>query len=140
MEKGYYVPKVEELKIGLSIEIFQGTAEGKEVWSIGEIDKELFDMVLFSGLIKSKELRVKFLDKAGIESLGFKHRPSRDWYHDYELKTGSTVVTLALFDTKEMSIFVRKEGMLDKSAEGILIKNISELKVLMNQLNIKKDG
>lgn len=152
MENKYYRPSLEEFYLGFEYERFipksNSTEEG--CWekitmsvnylSLDEIDDEILE----------KEIRVKYLDKEDIESLGFKF---------YKEKTKTLLdESVMLFDSEKLNILLgyyytlnkiviitkdpskneiySKTGQDPYKIAGIKIKNKSELIKLLKQLEI----
>ena len=146
MENKYYTPEIEEFHVGFECEIQsswgmqkgiypsilrEDTLTGFQLQKIGET--ETLKKVI-------SDIRVKYLDKKDIESLNYKHK--KDTQYSFVSKNSS----IQLHDknrwhTKYNALTIYKHNKinpLDKTSvfQGI-IKNKSELKVLLKQLNIK---
>ena len=133
MEKKYYTPEIEEFHIGFECETLERDSWKKvEIYDVSfEIDTEE---------LKQKKIRVKYLDKEDIESIGgweFVKEYKDPGSYCLDFKKRHTELTLhpAL---EETMIFI-EHG----SAVGIgypvfkgKIKNKSELKTLLKQLGI----
>jgi hypothetical protein len=164
----YYTPEIEEFYVGFEYEFHSMTTGGLEIvdfsknpivsktiskptykiWSkeiIYRDDCALYNRSFKSleGLIKSKQIRVKYLDREDIESLGWKfdktsNEGQRKFFKD----------NMCLYyrpETHELGIFtidpsksdyMMKHVMDNKQVHIVIIKNKSELKKLMKQLNI----
>lgn len=152
MEKEkYYNPQIEEFHVGFEYD--QASYGGKLVvgapikkeWITTRIDDSFdFNCIwdLFNEAKNKQDLRVKYLDKGDIESLGFKlHREvelETGKYNEY-MKSVHTNAVLA----KSYDIFILNKGtniivnsVYSHSRFYGIIKNKSELKVLLKQLNI----
>jgi len=130
MENKYYQPSIEEFYIGFEYEtIYLQDYDNwvKETLSQGDAIY-FFDSYIADAL--PLEFRVKYLDKEDIESLGFKQSETdKNWY-----------------DYKNERFWLYKENDKDtnwtisdnESEVGFtgIIKNKSELKILLKQLNI----
>lgn len=122
MENKYYTPIIEEFHVG-----FEYTHK--------DLNCKLF---INEDLIKSNftvaDLRVKYLDREDIESLGFKHDGSL-WFSKDNWK-------LRKWKASEIDLYycfgtINMMGEEDKELRFRgTIKNKSELKKLMKQLNI----
>lgn len=135
MESKYYTPAIEEFHVGFEYEVNFG-------------DKWISEVQL-NGFLHNKKLeniRVKYLDKEGIESLGFKLDPEASseredrWNFELFLDSNDRGIInygITLFDTTDLIIYT-----WNGSKEHIVftgeIKNKSELKRLMKQLRIIK--
>jgi len=137
----YYTPKVEEFHVGFEYEAksniggnFFKTAFGD---SNGEYTNELSDLYLD---IKLNQIRVKYLDREDIESLGFKDSVFERQNFGFNDTTYFNIKNLGR--ENHYTIKYREENSWG-GGEGILfqgqIKNKSELRKLMYQLNILKD-
>ena len=121
----YYTPEIEEFHVGFECEFFE---KGK--WSpIGVYD---IDFEYDTKLLKEKRFRVKHLDREDIESLGFK----QDHNHN-DVRFGYTNGSTRIQHTPHKnSIIIYQWGRESDTVSGIAIKNKSELKRLLKQLNI----
>jgi hypothetical protein len=165
----YYTPTIEEFYVGFEYEenndFIAGVLEKrpprewyKKILSIENVDKQpnaYKDLLFYEMLIKNKWVRVKYLDKEDIESLGWgNYRKSvMDWYEikkDFRLRSGNHGDKWMLLHDRTNEFKTIDDGDIcynltikanidcqeDTMFEGI-IKNKSELKKLMIQLNIK---
>lgn len=141
-ENKYYTPDIEEFHLGFE---YQKT-DYPDVWYNGKVDLySLSDIRTLlnqtkkddNGKVVDSRVRVKYLDEEDILSLGFiKNDPILNTYdlnefvistHNKIFHDTNTVVTLY------SGYVITKKGRL--IFEGV-IKNKSELKVLLKQLNI----
>lgn len=140
MENKYYSPELEEFCVGFEYEVLRKSPTTEE-WvkfifpkypRVG-VEWGTQDPYNIVGRITH---RVKYLDKEDIESLGFDH--------DQTTKDGENYFKGTLLNKHEWSLW-HKDGKIDlweindesdKCFSGIL-KNKSELKKLMKQLNIQ---
>lgn len=154
MEEKYYTPKLEEFHVGFEYEVYNNPEKyflgGDEKW-MPQIHSYgiLSDILHLHKLISDKQIRVKFLNGADIESLGFRKQLIPDvFFDDDELIDG-----FRLTINESTSIFVNLENNILQIArqdiynqdygnwtatmlfEGV-IKNKSELKKLLTQLGI----
>ena len=159
----YYTPEIEEFHVGFEYEFHGMTTGGLEivdfsknpiesktiskptnkVWtkeSIYRDDCALYNRSFKSleGLIKSKQIRVKHLDKEDIEILGFSMRTTS--YGVYYIKNQYKIDYA--WD-KRLIISENNKMVVDKDFENQgnilfigIIKNKSELKRILKQLNI----
>lgn len=150
-EEKYYTPTIEEFHVGFEYELFSPTQTVKhgntvniKVFQPKVLDK-LTNATTFN-LGKDLEqgrVRVKYLDREDIESLGFKYEStlfsSKNVYkkdnliltHDFKEKTVMTFT-----EDPSKSEFMMKHVKDDKMSGMLHIKNISELKRLLKQLKI----
>ena len=136
MENKYYVPQIEEFRVGFEYEFVN--LEEEYIHNIFEPDEyNLIKDELELGLI-----RVKYLDSSDIESLGFicilddvgiQHYRKGNFILETDYDLGSYIDG----DFNLYSIVYNPyEGQYNNVFSGI-IKNKSELKVLLKQLGIK---
>lgn len=147
MDNKYYTPSIEEFHIGFTFEVDDLSDDMlSRVWRKGEI--LLSDYMYIADMlkwIKDGELRVKYLDKDDIESLGFYEAKLKDSNNVVYLKdvnqgfnTGYTVAlsinhnSFVTISYKSFSSYMNKEYSID-----VIIKNKSELTRLLKQLNIQ---
>lgn len=145
----YYTPTIEEFYIGFEYEVKQGFTDGtvktqedfdeaiwrKEVIELGG------DLVYINRALNGRNaekglsgIRVKYLDKEDIESLGWIHKESGNKPHYYTLPSPKDIYRLYWF---EGGLVVSIDNTITEkySFRGI-IKNKSELIKLMKQLDI----
>lgn len=161
-ENKYYIPKVEEFYVGFKYEIKDWDGFTPDGNSHKSFHKAIFEGMLdgqngtykisfdrLSELIKEEEVRVKYLDKEDIESLGWKLiKEYKSPYTKYTLynfhiniergfNTG-THYYLNLLDNNKIQIEIRTYGSYDtfNNKMEFNIKNKSELIKLMKQLGI----
>ena len=143
-EDNYYTPTIEEFHVGFEFEFsgFDGywrpyPFEKQIIFKNKEesgINNGLFTLQWVGNIFSentldlSQRLRVKYLDKEDIESLGFEYTDSIGDYHNFE--KGDIHLTFLDYTSVEIDI----EGY-DLWFRGKL-KNKSELKRLLKQLNI----
>jgi hypothetical protein len=158
MENKYYTPQIEEFHVGFEYEYL--TVDGKWVkdifMSIKPEDTEQMDLSIVESILKnhSTELRVKYIDKEDIVSLGWKVTKDRDYEFDAQLIVSDFQFFDLTYDLEEHSLIIEEFYQSKLCAETSYvsnpllynsktifegyIKNKSELKVLMKQLNIIK--
>ena len=133
VDNKYYTPTIEEFHVGFEFEV-NYTDEGwtKEVFCSGEgrnIDS-VSKLKAFLGRAKFKEAyRVKHLDREDIESLGFVFKGG-DTHLTYHY--GGYAITHTPSNNK-INIYYYDGS---EFVNAITIKNKSELKRLLKQLNI----
>jgi hypothetical protein len=149
MEEKYYKPKIEEFHIGFEYELEQEDDDFNKSWS-----KEVAEQnvgVVINALIKSGCIRVKFLDKEDIESLGFTFFGCRlmtdNVTCDYprvfsikeprdETKFGHNPKILYMICEVGPNLFDIENMVTKTKANKIFIKNKSELKKVLTQLSV----
>lgn len=148
IEELYYTPKIEEFHVGFEHEVFEipfgiSKTEKDGKWEKGSLPHPGFFQEInwkaFVEAIEEKHVRVKYLDQEGIESLGW--TPSKDTPGVYDLGNWA----LRHFkDTSTVSIIerdlVKSKNYMTIGAPStvmhIVVKNKSELKRILKQLNI----
>lgn len=155
--KKYYTPEIEEIHVGFECEystLADTTGENHRNWEFtddvisGKIDTFLLKSIIIEMMEEGKDmpLRVKYLDQEDIESFGFKHigKSVCNWYKKVERREDGystygywNSFTLTLCEDNKVKIFAQE---YDNDSENTLfqgtIKNKSELKKLLKQLNI----
>ena len=135
MGSKYYTPSIEEFHVGFEYEQASDKMVAPKQWykEIFYLNNSHIDIVQYSSL--NKNVRVKCLDKEDIESLGWKGQEVNSVYFRkgrYRLvhwftndKTGRDVTIIEEYPGGE-------EALIKKA----IVKNKSELKKLLKQLNI----
>ncbi len=134
MENKYYTPTIEEFHVGFEYEIYEDwDIPGREKSWHKQVFGEDGDNPEQMGYVSDYSLdiiRVKYLDKEDIQSLGW------EGYDDYYTHSGGRYkLVIETFDTYQSILIESLSGFkyynyLDS------IKNKSELKKLMQQLGI----
>ncbi len=141
MNDKYYKPKIEEFYVGFE---FQYSKDLNCIWK-NEVFKEGRGLTDYVGEIHKDEVRVKCLDEKDIITLGFKKTNDfPDAYH-LEAFVGMYKCYLIILDQVGRVIIKSPNYIRDGSGnyKGFItsfsgkIKNKSELKKLMQQLDIK---
>ena len=142
MKNKYYTPEIEEFCVGFECEIQsswgmqkgiypsilrEDTLTGFQLQKIGET--ETLKKVI-SGI------RVKYLDKKDIESLGFSYYKTHPGMEQMEFDKGEYELTYDPNFKGKQWLRINLEGEGDVTLFSGSIKNKSELKVLLKQLNI----
>lgn len=128
MEIRYYIPTIEDFYQGVEYEVYIGerTCYSQEVFYLNESHLNLVRQKL-----ASNEIRIKYLDKEDIKSLGFevKITDCGEDTEDYEdiYKDGSIIGSF--FPKDEMNIQLLNGNYYK-------IKNKIELKKLLKQLDL----
>jgi len=124
----YYTPEKEEFYVGFECEILNGFGEWKHI----PIEISHFTLNEVENL---KEWRVKYLDRADIESLGFEFQGGNDYYW-LRYFNGEYILSQATEVLKEEIYFnltIEKNG--DFYFQGT-IKNKSELKKILKWIGV----
>ena len=147
MDNKYYTPSIEEFHVGFEYEYYDVIQDKWIITTIKTYDDmyECPNDMSIDGNICAKYIRVKYLDKDDIESLGFyeaKLKDSNDIVYLKDVNQGfNTGYTVALsinhnsfvtISYKSFSSYMNKEYSID-----VIIKNKSELAKLLKQLNIQ---
>lgn len=143
-ENKYYTPDISEFHVGFQFEklYFEGKLmihpSNKSEWIKIKLSFEDLIDGSFSETendIKDKDVRVKYLDKEDIESFGFISLPKESGYTDGAYKFNNYYMYHNNSLGKTMQIETR---FLNQSIQIFYgtIKNKSELKILLKQLNI----
>lgn len=156
-ESKYYIPEIEEFRVGFECETSIAKSHGQYESSIDWYPIIIGGKDRYSLLIEGEfhvklkldmnKFRVKYLDKSDIESLGFTQLP--DVLNIFKYKEpydkNSSIEEeweywyIALMDSKKYPnvIISNNHGFDDETVLFCgTIKNISELKILLKQLNI----
>jgi hypothetical protein len=135
MSELYYTPKIEDFHIGFEYEYLEENGEWVKVEGPEEISEEEYDEQEYG-------LRVKYLDREDIESLGWKHtgRSIDDWFKWEEpvrLESGHRIKFTMHYGYHDQKLTINgdESGTNTCFFEGY-IKNKSEFKKLMKQLTI----
>lgn len=124
-ESKYYTPSIEEFHVGFEYEIIaKDVINNDSIW-IKHINPYRIEML--ESFIENKQIKVKYLDRSDIESLGWKQFAD----HDHTFNFGEYQIDVQ-YDNQFTQIYDFKSSII---FEGI-IKNRSELKRLMKQLQI----
>jgi hypothetical protein len=132
MDSKYYIPSIEEFRIGFEYEILV-----KDVWNpitFTELNWFSNEVKLsHKYLIENNRIRVKYLDQSDIESLGWIYHENSHIYFKGEFKLQ---YVQSMNNRLEISTHLATSGYSDIFFRGN-IKNISELKNLLKQLGIE---
>lgn len=153
MEKGYYKPEIEEFCVGFEIQLQNIENAQWGEYTITENDRPSDFKV--SGDLQDDRIRIKFLDREDIESLGwrvvksgkcpFTGKEIYKFYINEEIgfNTGTNwYLENENITLNRIKITIETYGSWSTSKDSInlLIKNKSELKKLMIQVGIKLAG
>ena len=140
MENKYYTPSIEEFFVGFEYEELEfipvkdshfGIKIKKNVF-VEHIWKTGYSNWQFLDNLKEGKIRVKYLDSSDIEELGFKKIIKDQYYYDEWINP----ITLLIDDDMFVQIINKCNGTEYYLFQGT-IKNKSELKKVLNMLNIK---
>ena len=139
--KKYYTPNIEEFHVGFEYEYLTNGDE----W-VKHIINNKADLIDCIEDIKESKIRVKYLDKEDIESLGFGKMDFSFYQNFIRFKRGRFDIYMSLIhaDKTKVLIFrkdysVYTECHYSKEVFSGTLKNKSELKRLLKQLDIKYD-
>lgn len=142
----YYTPTIDEFHVGFEYQLRNEL--GKDEWSTYTFDDKFLQLYYpknfdtIESEIRDNNIRVKYLDREDIESLGF---PINEWFINEHKYGGTYKITFRdVYTNPRISIHM-KSFIRDGSGNyevvdivnDICIKNKSELKKLMKQLNIE---
>lgn len=147
MESKYYTPEMEEFHIGFEYEYRPWDwKNGKflETWKDGKYRKEKSIHKIEEKYIRTLNLRTKYLDREDIEELGWIHTGGQlisEGRQDFTIDKNDTEFEL-LYSSINNKIVITETNYSDMGGDTIslfkgYIKNKSELKKLMKQLNIQ---
>jgi hypothetical protein len=142
MDNKYYTPEIEEFHPCFQYEELSGVDNEQEDWSEHNFMIEAIqDYIGLYKLIKEKCIRVKYLDRSDIESLGFKHFQDGVYEKTSRLEIsnnyqGWRIIEISKdFGEHKFEIRCAHPSSKFGGFYGV-IKNKSELKKLFKQLNI----
>jgi hypothetical protein len=123
MKDKYYTPEIEEFHIGFEYEVDWGPFKWK---------KAIYQDYMTADSM-CDDVRVKYLDKEDIESLGFIEDPDFTYLHTFKRVRNNISIY-----TRNWGVFsiVNEDRMKNNIVFTGTIKNKSELKKLMKQLGI----
>ncbi len=133
MKNKYYTPTIEEFHVGFECEIKRGEEFEKYICkeSILELSALAIDVNI------NKSFRVKYLDREDIENCGWYFKSKTPVGLDYFWSNNHLHSIIFNPNTRRLVITVRDEGRKkDYTAFVGILNNKSELKKLMQQLNI----
>lgn len=139
----YYTPTIEEFYVGFECEI-KNNADAQKRFNTFVLDNTYLQIAL---KIKLSDIRVKYLDKEDIESLGWEfdsnisYPNSTNFIKKIKNTEGVYLYYNPLKKIAEKGVYIEiYESNKDNTWFAGFIKNKSELKKLLNQLNIKYDN
>jgi hypothetical protein len=128
----YYVPEISEFHVGFEYEYLNAKDDWKTTNDFS--NEYMYEDSPLYGVIKDlqqNKIRVKYLDKEDIESLGFKM--SEEFKSEFVSKNP---IRRILFYEEGHEISILDNITTGRRCSNLYIKNKSELKVLLKQLNI----
>lgn len=133
----YYTPTAEEFHIGFKYElIFKNSREGEEEYLECIYDGE-YNLADLNYKIRHEKVRVKYLNKEDIESLGFvmivEKNEKHFYFTDPEFPECKLLRLTFYNEIPEVLIFSRFETNNSTSFSGY-VKNKSELKRILKQI------
>ena len=132
MENKYYIPHIDEFTSDFHYEYFNEKVWIKSSNFTNDWDYEDNPHYAIMKGIDNGIIRVKYLDASGIEELGFKKIIKDQYYYDGWINP----ITLLIDDDMFVQIINKCNGTEYYLFQGT-IKNKSELKKVLNMLNIK---
>jgi len=151
MESQYYTPTIEEFHVGFEFEMDAGTG-----WSKQTFPKPWWESGGMGGIntlkrcIEDKSIRVKHLDRQDIEECGWEMEKilvldddENDTYSDGFVKRIGNDVWFELVELGKFNFYIQKKwyrNSVTQMCRSVFygnIRNKSELKKLMQMLNIK---
>ena len=131
MKDNYYTPTKEEFYIGFECEVYD---DDDNTWDLVHIDTQP-DLCNITGL--DLDIRVKYLDRSDIEDLGFKQldRVNASRYIKDNVSIWLGDCTNGMVTKIEVRDRLRAIGSTKLFIGDV--KNKSELKILLKQLNIQ---
>jgi hypothetical protein len=139
MKDKYYTPEIEEFRVGFEFEM-NNTWGG---WTKLTLTEEMLKGDVMIGLGSGNErapyyhdTRVKYLNREDIESLGFEYYKTHPGMNQMEFEGAKYLLTYDPDFAGRGWLRIAMEGEGDVTLFTGTIKNKSELKVLLKQLNI----
>lgn len=121
MKNKYYTPELHEFHIGFEFE----EKIVDDLWKSSKFLYRWFEERYFLKQIDNKNIRVKHLDREDIESLGWEFKKDDLGFWDF------------CKGNNRLQFFPEKEKNISIFLNSYTIKNKSELKKLMQMLNIE---
>ena len=140
-ENKYYTPSIEEFRVGFEYQLNHSgnkVLDEQKVWKTEELSLENLNY-LFNRVI-SNSIRVKYLDREDIETLGFKASDNGGYVINLSNKTirmwpSNSSQAMEVYENPTFGDTFKEMWPMPYLFKGT-IKNKSELQVLMRQLNI----
>jgi len=137
----YYIPTIDEFHVGFEYERLDLDGIHNEIFNVIKNSNEYNLDDSLQSLITMKHVRVKYLDRDDIEELGWEYIGKLDAYiHKFEYNTDTTTnkvdnIMALRYEDNDTRIIIATNKYDHYRFVGT-IKNKSELKRLMKQLNI----
>lgn len=133
MENKYYTPNISEFHVGFEYEVLFRNTIIKTTYQISS------DLIAVNRILEKEdkdfEIRVKYLDKEDIESLGFKEDPSsRPNRLVYEKNIDDYVIGIVRYTTT--SVLLYKYKYSEERLFNGTVNNKFELIKLLKQINL----
>lgn len=144
MKDKYYIPSIDEFHFGFEYEEKDGNWKNETFNGYPSLTKHTFEdnhgdwYDSIEEFIEAKFVRVKYLDREDIESLGWEYKgDDKDGRNlsMYQIN-GYVLNDYTPYEYDDLKIYV--SGVPANTLFNGIIKNKSELKRLMNQLGIEK--
>lgn len=140
----YYVPTIEEFHVGFEYEFYNDMFNIESYWSkeIVTNNFKLNDLGYGLNIINSKYIRVKYLDIDDINKLGWTAFGRDAWKETFEHLQEGCTFRLIDIENDDWELYYNNIELIEifdwksKCVFSGSIKNKSELKVLMKQLDI----
>ena len=144
----YYTPQIEEFCVGFECEFKHYNKDGDEVWEKRIISVDIFQKDSYEQITYSSNWRVKYLDKDDFLDLDFIFYGQQEinklnqpvmMFHsnEFNIMVGYyykiNKIVIATKDPSKNEIFL-KTNQDPNRISGLLIKNKSEFKKLLKQL------
>ena len=128
----YYTPEIEEFHVGFEYECESTRYPDKNNWhpEVFYMNNSHIDMI--GSHLGKKNVRVKYLDKEDIESLGFKELGHNGWISDDQIRIKHLFGDV--YDILDYGLKVKGESPLQYLKFSGIIKNKSELVKLLKQI------
>ena len=139
----YYTPSIDEFHVGFEFEMLEYNYEGNDYYPsiFGNLlinnngSQYTTEIKTYVTYIKNEHVRVKYLDKEDLESLGFFYYSKFEGHYEewhFDVKSNIKLTLYLKSDLPFISIYKKHNCSIFAGT----IKNKSELKVLLKQLNI----
>ena len=145
-DKKYYTPSIDEFYIGFGYERIHELKHYNDTWKSVEVTHKDNTFMRFVDDLQDNRLRVKYLDKEDIESLGWTFEKQHPGLEDISFSIDQVIDTCNMepeisssyldYDPESKYLRISWIGDGDTTRFSGTIKNKSELKKLMKQLGI----
>ena len=135
MKDKYYTPKINEFHEGF---VYESRFDKDSEWKKYQIET-FYNMQSICDKVRSGDVRVKYLDREDIESLGFTLSEREEYKYNTMIIFTKDNYVLGLFPNNAVLIY--STDLLKRVSStlcyNLIVKNKSELVKLLSQLNIK---